>query len=143
MNVLIACEFSGMVRDAFAARGHNAWSCDLLPSASESLHHWQRPIEEVLAESTAGMWDLMIAHPPCTYLSVSGLHWNKRGRLVNGRPRAEFTEEALMFVAFLLNAPIPRIALENPVGCISSRIRKPDFHTADISSPAIYNTQRL
>ena len=117
MRVLVACEYSGRVREAFRQRGHEAWSCDLLPSDDSSPHHIQGDALEVLADG----WDLLIAHPPCTYLSVSGLHWNKR---VEGR--AAKTEEALEFVRFLLDAPIDRIALENPVSCISSRIRKPD-----------------
>ncbi len=116
MKVLVACEFSGAVRDAFAARGHDAMSCDLLPAETPG-GHYQGDVRDVLGEG----WDLMVGHPPCTYLAVSGLHWNKR------RPeRALLTEEALEFVRLLLDAPIPLIALENPVGCISSRIRKPD-----------------
>ena len=116
MKVLVACEESGAVRDAFIARGHYAMSCDLIPTASPGPH-WQGDVMEILY---AG-WDLMVAHPPCTFLSSSGLHWNKR------RPeRAAETEAALDFVRVLLDAPIPKIALENPVGCISSRIRKPD-----------------
>jgi hypothetical protein len=116
MKVLVACEFSGAVRDAFAARGHDAMSCDLLPAETPG-GHYQGDVRDVLG----GGWDLMVGHPPCTYLAVSGLHWNKR------RPeRALLTEEALEFVRLLLDAPIPLIALENPVGCISSRIRKPD-----------------
>jgi len=116
VKVLVACEFSGAVRDAFTARGHDAMSCDLLPAETPG-RHYQGDVRDVLG----GGWDLMVGHPPCTYLAVSGLHWNKR------RPeRALLTEEALEFVGLLLNASIPRIALENPVGCISSRIRKPD-----------------
>ena len=116
MRVLIACEFSGTVRDAFIALGHDAMSCDLLPTEVPGSHY-EGPVQDVLREG----WDLMIAHPPCTYLCSSGLHWNKR------RPeRAKQTEEALDFVRLLLDAPIPRIALENPIGCISTRIRKPD-----------------
>lgn len=116
MRVLIACEFSGTVRDAFRARGHDAWSCDLLPNERPGPHVQG----DVLARLEDG-WDLMIAHPPCTYLAGSGLHWNRR------RPeRAELTESALEFVRALLDAPIPHIALENPVGCISTRVRKPD-----------------
>lgn len=116
MRVLVACEYSGTVRDAFAALGHDAMSCDLLPTDSQG-NHYQGDVRDVLNDG----WDLMIAHPPCTYLAVSGLHWNKR---VPGR--SEKTEEALAFVHLLLDAPIERIALENPVSCISSRIRKPD-----------------
>lgn len=116
MRVLVACEFSGIVRDAFAALGHDAWSCDLLPTERPG-NHIQGDVLAILD----GGWDLMIAHPPCTYLASSGLHWNKR------RPeRTAKTEEALEFIRQLLAAPIPRIALENPIGCISSRIRKPD-----------------
>ena len=118
MRVLIACEYSGTVRRAFAGLGHDAWSCDLLPADDRSPNHIQ---SDVLPIAGQGDWDLMIAHPPCTYLSVSGLHWNKR---TPGRP--ERTEAALDFVRQLLAAPIPKIALENPVSCISSRIRKPD-----------------
>lgn len=121
MKVLVACEYSGRVRDAFRDRGHEAMSCDLLPTEEPGPHH-QGDVREVLDDG----WDLMIAHPDCTYLCSSGLHWNTRGTLVGGRPRADLTEEALDFVRLLLNAPIARIALENPVGCISTRIRKPD-----------------
>ncbi len=130
MRVLIACEYSGRVRDAFIKRGHYAMSCDLLPSESPLGEHWQGDIEDALI---ADDWDLLIAHPPCTYLSVSGLHWNTRGILVDGVPRADMTEKALQFVQMLMNAknantgkPIDRICIENPVSCISSRIRKPD-----------------
>jgi site-specific DNA-cytosine methylase len=113
MNVLVACEFSGIVRDAFAARGHNAWSCDLLDT--------ERPGKHVIGD-VRGMlddgWDLMIAHPPCTHLAVSGARWF--------RDKAIEQEEALEFVRTLLNAPIQKIALENPVSIISTRVRKPD-----------------
>lgn len=119
MRVLVACEFSGTVRDAFRRRGHDAYSCDLLPDARGSGFHYQGDVLALLAQKEP--WDLMIAHPPCTYLSVSGLHWNKR------RPgRLEKTEAALEFVRALMAAPIPRIAIENPISCISTRIRKPD-----------------
>lgn len=115
MRVLIACEYSGTVRDAFLRLGHDAMSCDLLPTESKGPHY-QGDVRDVIEDG----WDLMVAHPPCTYLCSSGLHWNKR------RPeRAAQTEEALAFVQYLLNAPIPRIALENPIGCISTRVRKP------------------
>ena len=116
MRVLVACEYSGTVRDAFAAMGHDAMSCDLLPTDVQG-NHYQGDVRDVLNDG----WDLMIAHPPCTYLAVSGLHWNKR---VPGREQK--TEQALEFVRLLLDAPIERIALENPVSCISTRIRKPD-----------------
>jgi len=116
MKILVACEYSGTVRDAFLARGHDAVSCDLLPTDTPGPHY-QGDVRDILADG----WDLMVAHPPCTYLCSSGLHWNTK------RPeRAQMTEEALEFVSMLLNAPIHRIALENPIGCISTRIRKPD-----------------
>lgn len=117
MRVLIACEFSGTVRDAFIANGHDATSCDLLASDTPGPHI-QGDVRQVIC---GGGYDLLIAHPPCTYLCSSGLHWNTR------RPeRAALTEEALEFIRVLLDAPIQAIALENPIGCISSRIRKPD-----------------
>lgn len=121
MRVLVACEFSGIVRDAFAAKGHDAWSCDIEP-CERGGNHIMGDVLPVLSDG----WDLMIAHPPCTYLAVSGLHWNLRGVVVDGRRRAELTEDALDFVRRLMAAPIARIAVENPVSCISSRIRKPD-----------------
>ena len=117
MKVLVACEYSGRVRDAFTARGHEAVSCDLLPSDAPGGEHYQGDVRDILGLG----WDLLVAFPPCTYLCSSGLHWNTR------RPeRAQQTEEALAFVRLLLDAPVPRIALENPVGCISTRVRKPD-----------------
>jgi hypothetical protein len=116
MRVLIACEYSGTVRDAFRAAGHDAMSCDLLPTDKPGPHY-QGDVFDIIRDN----WDMMIAHPPCTYLCSSGLHWNKR------RPeRAAQTEAALAFVEALLDAPIPRIALENPIGCIGTRIRKAD-----------------
>ena len=116
MKVLVACEYSGTVRDAFRAAGHDALSCDLLPTDVPGPHY-QGDVTDIINDG----WDLMVAHPPCTYLCSSGLHWNKR------RPeRAQMTEDALKFVQFLLDAPIPRIALENPIGCIGTRIRKAD-----------------
>lgn len=171
MRVLIACEYSGRVRDAFSSLGHQAMSCDLLPTDSPGLH-WQGNVMDVLdgwmpvifsgqcdpdgdgwcqvtdadpdtckcigptqdgieyMERDGVMfgrpkdhpqWDLMVAHPPCTYLSVSGMHWTKRGLRDPG-----LTEDAMTFVQALLNAPIKHIALENPVSIISTRVRKPD-----------------
>ncbi len=113
MKVLIACEFSGIVRDAFAARGHDAWSCDLLPTERPG-EHIQGDVLAVLRQG----WDLMIAHPPCTHLAVSGARWFKD-------KQAEQTA-ALEFVRDLMAAPIARWAIENPVSIISSHIRKPD-----------------
>lgn len=116
-RLLVACEYSGRVRDAFTAKGWNAWSCDLLPSERESGQHYQGPVEDLLKQH----WDMLIAFPPCTYLCSSGMHWTTRGKR-----DPQLTEDALVFVRLLLNAPVERIALENPVGCISTRIRKPD-----------------
>jgi len=118
MRVLVACEFSGEVRRAFRARGHDAWSCDLLPADDGSINHYQRDVLQVMG---AAHWDLMIAFPPCTYLCVSGLHWNKR------RPeRAAQTEAAAEFFLRLWDAPVGRLAIENPVGIMSRRLRPPD-----------------
>ena len=118
MDVLVACETSGAVRNAFRDRGHDAWSCDLLPSDRSSDYHIQGDALEVIPSRA---WDLMIAHPPCTYLSSSGLHWNTR------RPgREQKTTAALQFVQALLGAPIQKIAIENPVGRIGTAIRKAD-----------------
>lgn len=113
MKVLVACEFSGIVREAFKAIGHDAWSCDLLPTEIPG-HHIQGDVSLVLDEE----WDLMVAHPPCKHLAVSGARWFK--------DKQKEQAEALEFVRTLLNAPIPRIALENPVSVISTHIRKPD-----------------
>jgi hypothetical protein len=125
MRVLVACEFSGVVRRAFRARGHDAWSCDLLPADDGAPSHLEGDVLQFIQGGrvlpAARAWDLLIAFPPCTYLCSSGLHWNTR------RPgRAEKTAEALAFVRALLDAPIERIALENPIGCISTQIRPPD-----------------
>ena len=114
MKILIACEFSGIVRDAFIARGHEAVSCDLEPTATPGPHI-QAPLEAVIASEP---WELLIAFPPCTYLAVSGARWMAA--------RREKQERALAFVRMILEAPIPRIALENPVGVISTRIRPPN-----------------
>ena len=113
MRVLIACEFSGIVRDAFVKHGHDAWSCDLLPSEREGNH-----IQDNVLKHLDHGWDLMIAFPPCTYLAVSGRRWF--------RFRQAEQQQALQFIRLLLGAPVPRIALENPIGVISTHIRKPD-----------------
>ncbi len=113
MKVLVACEYSGTVRDAFIRAGHDAVSCDLLPT-DVAGPHYQGNVLDVIGDG----WDLMIAHPPCTHLAVSGARWFKE--------KQKEQTEALDFVRVLLNAPIYRIALENPVSIISSRIRKPD-----------------
>jgi site-specific DNA-cytosine methylase len=113
MKVLVACEYSGSVRDAFIRAGHDAMSCDLLPTDVPGPHY-QGNVLDVIGDG----WDLMIAHPPCTHLAVSGARWFKE--------KQKEQAEALDFVRLLLAAPVPSIALENPVSIISSRIRKPD-----------------
>lgn len=114
MKVLVACEFSGIVRESFRKLGHDAYSCDLLPTEIPSQYHIQDDVMNHLNEG----WDLMIGHPPCTYLSVSGARWNK------DRPQLQMM--ALDFVKLLMDANIPRIAIENPISVISTKIRKPD-----------------
>lgn len=115
MKVLIACEYSGRVRDAFLQQGHDAVSCDLLPTEQPGPHY-QGDVRNILADG----WDLMIAHPPCTHLAVSG------ARHFAAKKASGVQDEALEFVQMLLDAPIPQIALENPVSIISTRIRRPD-----------------
>ena len=115
MKVLIACEYSGRVRDAFIKGGHDAMSCDLLETEVNGPHY-QGDLRDVLNNG----WDLMVCHPPCTHLAVSGAR-HFAAKLASG-----VQQEALDFVRLLLNAPIPRIALENPISIISSQIRKPD-----------------
>jgi hypothetical protein len=116
MRILVACEYSGTVRDAFIRAGHDAMSCDLLPTDAPGPHY-QGNVMDVIGDG----FDLMVAHPPCTYLSVSGMHWTTRGLR-----DPQLTTDALAFVRLLMDAPIPRIAIENPVSIISSQIRKPD-----------------
>ena len=114
MKILIVCESSGTVRQAFRALGHDAWSCDLLPSDDGSPYHFQADAREV-----GGEWDMMGFHPPCTFLGVSGIHWNNRGR------GWDKTNDALAFVRWCMAHRCPWY-LENPVSIISTRIRKPD-----------------
>lgn len=131
MRILVACESSGRVREAFRARGHDTWSCDLLPPEDGSPFHIQCDVREVAGGFLAARlhphaepkpWDMLIGFPDCTYVCGSGLHWNKR------RPgRAEQTAEAIEFFRWMLDLPIPRIALENPVGALSTAIRGPDL----------------
>ena len=121
MKVLIACEFSGVVRDAFTVKGHDAWSCDIIESDTPwPCNHIKKDIINVLYNWKWG-WDLMVAFPPCTYLCLSGIHWNNK---IQGRKQK--TSKALEFVRKLMTAPINKIALENPVGIISTHIRKPN-----------------
>jgi hypothetical protein len=134
MRVLVACESSGRVREAFRARGHEAWSCDLLPAEDGSPYHLRGDVRLVLSEDyyktgehattvfPASCWDMLIGFPDCTYVCGSGLHWNKR------RPgRADETAKAVEFFRWMSGLPIPRIALENPVGLLSTEIRKPEL----------------
>lgn len=115
MKILIACEFSGIVREAFAKQGHDAWSCDFLPSEIPGQHYQTDVRDHIWLPH---QWDLLIAFPPCTHLASSGARWfkEKRGE----------QEAALVFVRELMDAPVTRIAIENPIGVISSRLRKPD-----------------
>jgi site-specific DNA-cytosine methylase len=121
MRVLVACEYSGRVREAFRERGHYAVSCDLLPPEQElegwDFHYWG-DVRDIIGGVHGSPWDMMIAFPPCTHLAVSGARWFKDKR--------EEQADSLEFVRWLLAAPVDRIALENPIGVISSRIRKPD-----------------
>ena len=114
MRVLIACEFSARVRDAFRKYGHDAWSCDILPTEGDPKYHLQCDVRDIINDG----WDLMIAHPDCTHLAVSGARWFKE--------KQREQKEALDFVQYLMDAPIERIAIENPISVISSKIRKPD-----------------
>ena len=116
MRVIVACEYSGRVREAFRKLGHDAWSCDILESEDDSEFHIQTCIEDVINDG----WDLMVAHPPCTHLAVSG------ARHFKAKQESGEQQEALDFVRLLLEADIPKIALENPISIISSKIRKPD-----------------
>lgn len=120
MRVIAGCEFTGTVRDAFRARGHDAYSCDLSPTEREPQFHWQG---DLLKATHLHTFDLGIFFPTCTYLCGSGMHWTGKPGHEN---RAQLTDEALNFVRFLMALPIKRIAIENPVGVIGTRIRKAD-----------------
>ena len=136
MKVLVACEYSGIVRDAFLKRGHDAISCDILPSESylgKTYRHYKGDVRDILDDD----WDLMIAHPPCTYLSVTGTRWLYHPDDMHldrdlRRPHPKFPNrpkqmlDAIDFVKVLMDAPIPKIAIENPLSLISSYIRKAD-----------------
>ena len=127
MKVLIGCESSGKVREAFRKLGHDAWSCDTQPADDGSLYHYQCDLRYVLPYD----WDLLIAHPPCTYVCGSGWHWVARGRIeADGRPRIEHVREAVAFADMLIRGPetahITRRGIENPIGRLSTLIRKPD-----------------
>ena len=113
-KVLIACEFSGIVREAFKVKGHDAWSCDLLPTEIQGNHVQG----DVRFDIQYGGWDLMIAHPPCTHLAVSGARWFKE--------KAKEQREAIDFFMYLINAPIEKICVENPISIMSTIYRKPN-----------------
>lgn len=124
MDALIGCETSGAIREALRRRGIDAWSCDKRPADDNSPFHFQCDIRGLLPHVRPR---LFIVHPDCTYMTVSGLHWNARGRMVDGRPRAELTDEAVAFAMQMFDQPhIEFIGMENPIGCLSTRFRKPD-----------------
>ena len=135
MKILVACEYSGIVRDAFTAQGHDAWSCDILPTESEGNH-----IQDDILNHLNKNWDMMIAHPPCTYLSNAGNRWfdeEKYGE--QARERKELRLESMEFVKKLYDNNIPRICIENPVGFLNSNWKKPDqiihpYHFGDTES---------
>lgn len=136
MKVLVACEYSGRVREAFRALGHDAWSCDLLPAEDGSTKHIQG---DVLRHLDPGNWDLMVAHPPCTHLAVSGSRWFPEKRASGEQ------QEAIDFFLALARAPIPRIAIENPVCIMSSVWREPDqviqpwqFGTGEVKATCLW-----
>jgi len=121
MKILVACECSGIVRDAFASRGHDAWSCDILDTEHPG-NHIKGDVLDVLDDG----YDLMIAHPPCTFLCVTGNKWMKPEYRERFPTREQDRKDAIEFFMDLVNAPIPKIAIENPVGIMSSHYRKPD-----------------
>ena len=122
MKVLIACEYSGVVRDAFIKQGHEAISCDLLPSESDLGEHYQGDVTDIIDDG----WDMMIAHPPCTYLTVTGNKWFKPEYKDRFPTREQDRRDAIAFFMALMNANIPKIAIENPIGIMSTTFRKPD-----------------
>lgn len=115
MRILVACEFSGVVREAFRRRGHDAWSCDLIPAEDGSEFHIQ---EDAVWTAENDHWDMLIGHPPCTRLAVSGARWWK------GKEKEQ--HDAAQFAYLLMSAPIPKVCIENPIGYLSSYIRKPE-----------------
>lgn len=120
IKVLVACEMSGIVREAFRSKGHDAYSCDILPSLDDSPWHIQ---DDIFNRLTWTSWDLMIAHPPCTYLTTTGARWLYDPRFPD---RFRQRDEAVEFVLKLYNAPIEKIAIENPQGMLSSLWKPPD-----------------
>lgn len=122
MRVLVACEFSGRVRDAFIKNGHDAWSCDIVPSDADNARHIVDDVRNILNDG----WDLMVAHPPCTYLTATANRWFTEENLKKEPERIQARKEAIEFFLELYNAPIPKIAVENPKGIMTSRLRPPD-----------------
>lgn len=123
MKVLVACEFSGIVRDAFAAKGHDAWSCDLLPTERPGNHIQGDAIEAIHSQE----WDLLIGHPPCTYLTVTGNSWFNIDKYGERAVKRIFDRhDALRFVLKMYYSGVPKIAIENPIGYLSTAFRKPD-----------------
>jgi hypothetical protein len=122
MRVLVACEYSGVVRDAFRKLGHDVWSCDLLPTDSNPEYHFQCDVFDIIDKG----WDMMIAHPPCTYLTLAGNKWFKPEFKDRFPDRELQMKEAADFFIKLTNAPIEKIAIENPIGRMSTLYRKPD-----------------
>lgn len=121
MKVLIACEFSGVVREAFRKRGHDAWSCDILPTEIPGDH-----IQDDVLNHLDDGWDMMIAHPPCTYLTCAGNKWFKPEYKDRFPDRGKKREEAIKFFVEIFNANVGKICMENPIGVLSTRVRKPD-----------------
>lgn len=121
MKILVACEFSGTVREAFASRGHDAWSCDIEPTDVPG-NHYQGDVMDILDDG----WDMMIAHPPCTYLTVTGNKWFKPEYKDRFPTRQQDRQDAINFFMSLVNAPIDKIAIENPIGIMSTTYRKPN-----------------
>ena len=121
MKILIACEFSGTVREAFAAKGHDAWSCDIEPTDIPG-NHYQGDVKEILKKG----WDMMIAHPPCTYLTVTGNKWFKPEYKDRFPTRQQDRKDAIKFFMMLAEAPIDKIVIENPIGIMSTTYKKPN-----------------
>lgn len=130
-RVLVACEYSGRVRDAFRRAGHDAWSCDLLPTEADPRRHIQGDVRDVLGDG----WDLLVAFPDCTYLTGAAewaygpgpYHQKVKPETLTGEARKEARSAAINFALTLWNAPIPRIAIENPVGVLTRRLGKPQI----------------
>ena len=132
MKILIACEYSGKVREAFRKLGHDAWSCDLLPADDNSPYHIQGDVLDILDDG----WDMMVAFPPCQHLAVSGARWFKE-KIADGRQ-----QQGIDFFMAMVNAPIPMIAIENPIGIMSTRYQKPTHREDGSESRPMEETQR-